>query len=206
MLAAIYKYRLQITFAIVALVVIFGGYAAYQSIMRAGKVEVEVNILPTNATAMANDTKIRNGKAYLTRGEYTVTVTAEGFKDATQNIKIDPTNHFINVALTAESAEAKAWVSKNKDKYLAFEDASGRQSAVTGKAFKSANPITTHLPYTDTYFTIGYKSPDADTVIVTVLTPSPRYRYEALKQIKNWGYDPSDLTIEFVNYKNPLGY
>ena len=69
-----------------------------------------------------------------------------------------------------------------------------------------AQPIIKDLPFKDPYFTISYKtlSRSSNDIIVTVYTTSPRYRYFALKYLKDHGYDPVDYTVEFVDFKNPL--
>ena len=70
-----------------------------------------------------------------------------------------------------------------------------------------ANPILKKIPYTDPYYQISYKTVSATSndIIITIHTPSPRYRYYAIRELKSWGYDPTDYTIEFTDFVNPLG-
>lgn len=72
--------------------------------------------------------------------------------------------------------------------------------------FVSDNPIVKQLPYQHPYYSINYKTVGETTndIIITIRTPSPRYRYSAVEKLKSWGYDPTDYSIEFIDYKNPL--
>ena len=69
-----------------------------------------------------------------------------------------------------------------------------------------ANPIVKKLPYVDPYYTIDYKtvSSTSNDIVITIHTPSPRYRYYALKQLYALGGDPTNLTVQFSDYTNPL--
>ena len=74
------------------------------------------------------------------------------------------------------------------------------------ESFVKDNPIVTNLPYINSYYSIEYKTAGetSNEITLTIRTPSPRYRYEAVKQIRGWGYDPTSFKIEFIDYKNPL--
>ncbi len=73
-------------------------------------------------------------------------------------------------------------------------------------SFIDDNPITTRLPYIDPYYTIAYKTvgETSNDIVITIRTPSPRYRYVAIEKLKAWGYDVTDYKIEFIDFKNPL--
>ncbi len=74
------------------------------------------------------------------------------------------------------------------------------------ESFIKDNPIVTNLPYINPYYSIEYKTAGetSNEITLTIRTPSPRYRYEAVKQIRGWGFDPTSFKIEFIDYKNPL--
>lgn len=73
-------------------------------------------------------------------------------------------------------------------------------------SFFEANPIAKKLPYKDPYYIISYKTiGTTNDIIITIHTPSPRYRYYALKQMYALGFDPTDYIIEYPQYTNPLG-
>ncbi len=73
-------------------------------------------------------------------------------------------------------------------------------------SLSEAQPITKRLPFNDPYYIISYKTiGTSNNIIVTVHTSSPRYRYYALKQIYVLGFNPTDYTIEYSDFKNPLG-
>lgn len=198
------KIKLAI-YVIVAIAVIVTIYAVINAINRSNKIATTVTFFPTTATVTANDIKLTSGKtAYLLPGTYTIEAKAEGFSSFTQNMTVDSSRHSIALILRPESDDAKAYAKDHQKDYTTAEGAVGTQSRQNATVIFDKNSIIKHLPVVDKYFSIGYVSADGENITVTVNTVSPQYRYAAIKQIQNWGYDPTDLSIRFTNYHNPL--
>lgn len=128
----------------------------------------------------------------------------------------DPTTSavYVHYLTPASKDEATKWIEKRTDitklEVIYLNDY--RDNRTAGLAFEeyystlSQNfPLVTKLPFRDPYYTISYRSDNEKDFSLVVYTPSPRYRYAAINQIRTFGYDPSDYKIEFVDYSNPLG-
>lgn len=118
--------------------------------------------------------------------------------------------HYYN---DASLEDAKQWISARVDiskiEVIYTKDYSDNRTAGVGgvqfyEDLAKNYPLVTKLPYKDPYYRISYRSNDANDFSLVVYTPSPRYRYAALQQIRAFGYDPSDFIVDFVNYNNPL--
>lgn len=197
----------KISFFLIALLVLGSvGYGVYIAVSRAGKEAVQVYLLPGDAALTANGERLGSGTAYLTPGEYEIKATKEGFEDFNQKITItSPNTAEIDVALKPQSEEAKKWVSENQKLYQEYEGRAGKRANQEGEEFSEKNPITSKLPVSTFLFTIGYRldtaDPSGNSIIITIAAPEG-YRRAALERFRDLGYDPTDYTIEFTNYKN----
>jgi hypothetical protein len=186
------------------LVLLVVGYGIYTSMNRAGKVAVEVSLLPKTAEATANGIDIQNGTSYLKPGTYEVVVSKRDFKTVKQRVKIDTVNKYIQIALLGETEAGERYVENNRRQYLEFESKVAAASRTTGAAFKATNPITRLLPKITLVYRIGYTKPDGENINLTIQAITPAQRQAALQQIRDWGYDPTEFTIQFTSFANPL--
>lgn len=186
------------------LLIIIWGVSTY--IDRYGKIPVVVSVVPSNASVTFSGKDSSNGTHYLQAGTYDVSVHQDGFKTQTQKVIITEgkEQNVVAVSLIAESDEAKKWANSHQDDYQKNEIYGSIQANSDGKYFTNKNPITTKLPYNDPYFTIGYIANSDQSITLTIITPSPRYRFYAIEQIRKLGYDPTDFKIVFKDFHNPL--
>ena len=191
----------------VGLFILIVAWALATYITRSGKVAVVVRVVPSSATISVNNTNIGNGTHYLKPGQYTFTATKDGFEQQkiTTTITSDKDQNVVALSLVPKSDEAQKWADSHQDEYKKNETYGAIQASNDGKYFTDKNPITTKLPFTDPYFTIGYTPNPDNTITLTVSTPSPRYRFYAVEQIRKMGYDPTDFKIVFKDFNNPLG-
>ncbi|MBI3889023.1 hypothetical protein HY312_00385, partial [Candidatus Saccharibacteria bacterium] len=117
----------------------------------------------------------------------------------------DKKQNTVAISLTPVSDTAKKWAEANQSAYKANEAYGSIEARSNGEYFRTNHPITNVLPYTDPYYKIGYKSTDNSSIIVTITTPSPRYRYIAIQKFRELGFNPTDYRIEFNDFKSPLG-
>jgi len=199
-----HKRRIQIAGIAFVILIIIWGVTTY--VARHGKVPVVVSVVPSSATVTFNGQHEGNGTHWLQAGSYTVTVKKDGFTSQTEKITVtgEKEQNVVAVSLVAESGEAKKWAADHQQDYKKNEAYGSIQANSDGKYFTAKNPITTKLPYNDPYFTIGYVANTDQSVTLTVQTPSPRYRFYAVEQIRKLGYDPTDFKIEFKDFHNPL--
>lgn len=202
------RFRLLVSLSIIAIVVF--GYIAFILLMgnRSDGIAVEVRFLPEDAEVMVNSENVKNDSIKrLGAGEYTVTAQRDGFIDYEQVFTINSQNSFIDFAMTPESEEAFEYIAQNNELYLDFEDRSGERAVLDGERFRDINPIVLELPYETFFFTIGYRvdpqDPNQENIIIEI-DAGEGYKNPALQQIRNWGYDPTTLNINFINHRNPF--
>lgn len=202
------QYRKPILLALGAVILLGIGLAGYQLYIqqtRQGKVAITVTAVPSDITITLNGSQtVKPGVTYLAPGTYSVLGHKDGFIDFKKELSLDDTHPRLTIPLVPSSDEAKKWAQDHQSEYLAIEKVGGKEAAERGAAFHKSNPIVSKLPYTNPYFTIGYQSPDSKTVELTITATSARYRYSALRQIRSWGYDPTDFRIVYTNYVSQL--
>lgn len=172
-------------------------------------VPVDIIIVPEDSRVKVGDTYIDSDKIHLRPGTYSYTVEKDGFKTFTDVIVIEDSldRQIISGRLLPVSDEAKKWYEDNKQKYLNVERVYGEQAIERGMELREDNPIISELPYRSVLFTIGYKADTKNTnpnAIIVTISAQDVYRESAVQQIRNWGYNPAELNIEFINEENPF--
>jgi len=182
-------------------------YSIYQMSYRAGKIQIVINTVPTDAKITLNDDEYKNGENYIVAGEYKIIVQKDGFKTIEISQDIIKPGDEVDIALEAESDSAKDWASKNPQAYSNFANIVDKKTNKDGAAFRTLNPIVNKLPYTNYLFSIGYKldsSDKTDNSIIITINASEQYRQAAILQVKQWGYNLADYNYEFINFDNPF--
>ncbi len=182
-------------------------WAVWIYVSRIGKLPLVVSTVPSNASVSIGGQNYGNGTQWLLPGSYAVKVEKDGFSPRQETIivSVKKDQNVLAVSLDPQSNTAKQWVSEHQSDYMNNEQYGSIQANTDGKYFTDLNPITTKLPYTDPYFTIGYSANNDQTVTLNVTTPSPRYRFYAVEKIRSLGYDPTNFKIEFKDFHSPLG-
>jgi len=192
--------------AIWALIVLLVGLLAWISIIlisRAGKTEVELLVAPTGADVLMDGKEVKPGNLHLEPGQYNFEVTKQGFKSENVTREVtEEADQIIIVALLPESDEA--WRSIRSDPaYAEIEIITGDQAREEGRVFAEANPITRELPYRGPIYDIDYKLKDPNDdnsgIVLQISLIDPAAKESALSQIRYWGYEPSDFTIEYTS-------
>lgn len=209
-----YNNRLSIAKTLIMLffivVVIVIAIALYFGITRSGTAKVSIVVAPADATVLVDGHKVSGDHVYLTEGEHTYLVSRDDFRSYGDSIDVstdDSSEQYISAALVASNDTGREYAASVPDEYSAVLEVGGTEAQKRGEAYAKQHPITTKLPYTNPLFTIGYKSdqsqPDSDEIILTIRAVSV-YRDNAINQIENWGYNPADFNIEFINEENPF--
>jgi hypothetical protein len=169
---------------------------------------INISTIPKDAGVTINGKKANKGRQYLSPGNYTVRATKEGFKTEEKKIEIKQGDSFRNVYLFPEpvSDEALEWAQKNPKLQFEKEGLAGEQSQLEGQSLSESNPVVSRLPYRSLLFNIDYSLSDKDSrvVILKIAASTSTDRSYALAQIRDWGYEPGDYLIEFVDFTNPL--
>lgn len=192
---------------ILGLVLVMGlmAFYIYQTIYRSDKVQVSVLTIPSDAKITLNKQVVGNGDSYVLPGQYTVKVEKNGFTTDTETMTFTKPTGSIDVGLTPESTDAKAWAEVHASDYTAYEGRAGAKSELAGQTLQQINPIVKNLPFENLLFKIGYIADPVDssgnTIIITVNAPEG-YRQAAINKIAEWGFKPAELNIIFVGYEN----
>lgn len=172
-----------------------------------GKIVVRIRAIPADSEITINGKRGSSGSKKLVPGNYTFSATRGGFAKAESTITVTKESEDINVRLllTPVSEKAIKWASDHSDEYQELEAQAGEESAEQGEAFNEKYPITSRLPFKNLLFSINYTTLDTKNGFKILIEASTaKDRQYAIRQIKNWGYDPSDYEIVFTNFNNPL--
>lgn len=197
-----------ISIAIVALVAIPVALWIRTSISQQGTVQVAILTVPEDATVVVKDVSYTGKKSFrIAPGVYEVKTSKEGFSETTQTITVsEDTKTTVIAALNPESIEAQQWAQRNQLKYTRLEGQAGQLANEKGRAFNEEYPITKKLPLQKATYRLGYRqvSEKASDGIIVTISAYQGYREAALQELRDLGFDPSDYTIEFTNYRNPF--
>lgn len=178
-----------------------------QFVLRYNKQQVVLDILPNYSTITINGKTYKNGSIYLEPGKYSAEISAEGFEKVTEVFTLAKSSpSVLKVSLAPNSQVGYQWVNNNENLYGKREEEGAIESRRLGTDLINAQSIVEFLPYRGKSYSIGYRTPDGtpDSLIITITAGNSLSRELALSRIKNWGYDPADLPIQFVGYQNPL--
>ena len=197
--------------AIIAVILLlgFGAYTIYVSMQRAGKLAVKLVVVPGDAKIDMNGQTVSAYGLYVSPGDYVFSASKEGFKTMEAHTHIaEGLPNTVTLPLEPESEEAKKWVQQNQNQYAALEGAAGKAANEQGEAVSEKNPVIRILPYKNFLYTIGYKNdlsdPTGKSIIITI-DATPGYRNAATRKLRELGYDPTQLKIEFTKYESPFG-
>jgi hypothetical protein len=167
---------------------------------------LEVTVVPGDATVVINDSRYKPGKITVPPGEVTIKAEREGFATLTQKVVVADSLQQVVFALTAQSAEAKAWAKKNQKAYSNAETLGSIAAQQQSQVLNDKYPLLSKLPYDASFYKINYVSedPKTNTIYIRIDSTSPMGRQVALEQIREWGYEPTDYKIIFAGLANPL--
>lgn len=168
---------------------------------------VTISKVPKDTRVFIDNKEVRGSKTNLPNGKYEVTGEKDGFEEFKETIMIDDFNRLVVVSLLPSSDEAKKWFEENNDLYLEQEKLVSEQASTSTENISTVNPVIAVLPIDGYTYKIGYVLDQTDTsgrsIIVTIDT-SNGYRNAAIGAIYKAGFDPAELSINFIDYKNPF--
>jgi len=182
-------------------------YYIYQTIDRSNKLQITINLVPSDSRITLNNKPYSNGINYVLPKEYKVIVEKSGFKTVATTVNIDANGDQINISLAAQSDEAKKWAANNTNMYKTFENIVNQEANKNGEELSAKNPIIKKLPFKNYLYSIGYKLDSSDKTgnsIIITINSSEQYRQSAISQIERWGFNIADFNIEFNDFTNPF--
>jgi hypothetical protein len=188
--------------------VLFVVYVAGMAIGHTGKTKVELLVVPRDAAVSVNGQTFTDTTLYLTPGTYTFTAKRDGFDTESQTVDIKGSHHEVDLLAVPNSPVGNAYLNAHPDEEKIREDAGSKSANEAGLALQKKTPLIAQLPYTDITgpFSIDYgpSSTQKNGSFILISDSSPNGRVNALKWIKQQGYDPVNMEIHFDDFTNPL--
>lgn len=195
-----------VTLILTVLVSISVLYFGYIFFTRYGKTAVTILTSPDLAEiSFGENRKITGSQTlYLSPGNYSFHATRPEFSSETVTTTVtkEPTKLVFVLTPLTERARKEA----EQSSYLAEIDKAMADSLSKEQAgLEKKNPVIKKLPISNLIYSIGYKADNSreNGVIIEIQT-SPGYRNSTLSVLKNNGFDPTQLNINFKDYDNPF--
>jgi hypothetical protein len=173
-----------------------------------GKIRVLIQVAPADSEITINGVRSSSGEKYLKPGEYYIIASRQYFTEDRQHIKVVNTPIEVDLLPEPSTQEAQKYLTLHPDVETSREAIGGKRTNLTGLQLEAGTPIIKQLPYTDITgpFTIDYgPSPTRKNgIFLIVSNSSPEGRVNALKWIRQQGYDPTNLEIRFDDFVNPI--
>lgn len=183
-------------------------FSLFTYIGRSGKLGITISVVPKDSKITIDDKKAGSGKVYVSRGTHTFKASKEGHKDATTTVAITQAGQIVYLLPEPTSKEATDRTKSDSEYQMEREALAGAQTDQEGRALQEKNPILNMLPqpFNQKRYAIDYEISNRSKtgVVLQITAADPEARRYALEDIKSWGYDVSDLYIEFDDFKNPL--
>lgn len=183
-------------------------YLLALSVSRNGETRVAIHVIPDDSQVLLNDQSIKPGTHYLRPDRYTFIAKKAGFKDDAQTVTVKAEVVDVNLIPEPDSYEARQYLADNPDVQAAREAIGGQRANQKGLQLEQKTPLIKLLPYTDISgpFSIDYGPSDKqkDGIVIVVSNSSADGRVNAIKWIKQQGYNPADMEIRFEDFNNPL--
>lgn len=191
---------------IIAVFILFTLWYTAAQISKIGKIPVDIETSPENATVTINGKNTHTGINYLKEGTYTFTATKPGYDTASQTATVSKINNYIALIPNPVSNQVKNEANSTEEAMRA-ESIAGMAAAASGAALQSDNPIIKKLPYSDLSgpFKIdyGYNQDNQSSLYLLVSYTTPDSRQKAIKWLKSNGVDLTTREILFSDFNNP---
>lgn len=184
------------------LVVLFVILAVVNFVSQADKTaKLEIEVAPSDATIILNQSKTRGGKRRIEPGKYTVTVSRAGFAVQSKEVTLkDGSDEYVGIALESNSPSTKDWYSEHpKDLKIAERITSinfDQQSE------KNTDPILGSLPFVgpgETY-QIDYSATDSNgKVSVVVSYVNEEAKQDAVNWFSNNNFDITKYNVTYTD-------
>lgn len=180
-------------------------FAVVSGIQARGKVAITFVTAPEQVTIKLNGAQVGKNARVLP-GTYELVVERDGFKSYSQQITIstDEGSKEFPVALTPLSDAAHQTAEKEQKLYADIEAAGGKRAEQEGVDFVTNNPIVRYIPFKTGYYAIDYGKDASQNLVIQITASSPLGRKVAIEKIRDWGFDPTDLRIEYLGFTNNL--
>ena len=162
-------------------------------------------ITPASSKITINGQSRHSGTIRVRPGEYKIVVSRVGFSSDTYstNVKKGATSQ-VGIVLVSNSISTASWYYNHPADEEIAEGISSRENTAAAQVAVNAVPLIKLLPFTGPNFAyqINYGSkPDSNSAIpiIYITAQSQQAQQEALAWIRTVGYNPSKMTIQYIN-------
>ncbi len=192
----------------VVMVLVFAGYKIGLAISRRGMTPVTIYVAPSDSQVYIDGDESKSGVVYMTPGKYDFSAAREDFKEdkKTKSVGDKPVNVYL--LPTPSNAAGAAYIRNNIEVQAEQASVYDKMASEQHDNLSKNSPLLNKLPYTDieNYFSIDYGASETrkDNIELVVSNSTSEGRLNALKWIRQQGYDPTDFEVKFVDFDNPL--
>jgi hypothetical protein len=165
---------------------------------------LQVDVVPNDSTATLNGRKIATGRAIgANQGIYTLKITRNGFATQTQSVTIKNRQaKEVQIYMLSNGPVGDDWLGLHPTQAIEIEGSGSRAYDKLSAENTANNPIVTQLPLYDPRFRIDYGGSsehpnDSSAIGIYITAQTPDARQAALQLIRDKGFDPSTMEINF---------
>ena len=164
--------------------------------------KINLAVAPSGATITINGSRVKPGIVGVKPGVNSVVVKKDGFSDNRKTISIQKGQSInITIALTSNSVSTQSWYQNNPGDETILEQQMGQQYNQQSTKAVEQVPLIQSLPYVSPSlaYRIDYGEPLAGTKVpgIYITAPNSVGQKQALQWIRDQGYDPTTLNIQY---------
>jgi hypothetical protein len=165
---------------------------------------INITVTPSVATITLNGQHASNGKNKVKPGNYTVTASYKGFTTVSKQVSAQKgQTATVGIILESNSPLTASWYQSHSKDQTTAEVIAGRDFDTKAAQQAKSQPIINLLPYIGPGFEYridyGLKPSDSSNPVIYIQTDSDQGKQDALDWIKNQGFNPSTLNIQYVD-------
>jgi len=195
----------------ILVIVILGGvfvYSISQFIAHHGQSQLSLQIAPSSAqVTIDGKTYPANATVYVTKSKHVVHASLQNFTDEEQTIDLsNRASGTVSIALNPANAAGEQYLSDHPEYQLEREAVGGTDQGA--QVALAATPLINKLPvdningpYSIDY---GQSTLQKNGSVIIISNSSPDGRKNAIKWIRQQGFDPTTLEINYSDFSNPL--
>jgi hypothetical protein len=190
---------------IVALILVFGGLIYYTVREESYTAKINLVVTPASSKITLNGKSHGQGTIRVKPGNYKIVVSKAGFSSDTYSTTVKKgAISQVGIVLISNSISTAGWYFTHPTDEQVAEGISSRENTAAAQEAVDAVPLIKLLPFTGPGFEyqINYGSkPGSDSAIpiIYITAQSPQAQQDALAWIRTVGYDPSKMTIQYIN-------
>ena len=193
------KRQFWIIFGLVLAFMLVLAYLAYYQSLSA---KLDVSVSPHESKITINGRPRKIGDYRVKPGKYVVVFSMSGFATTSQTVNVSKgKTGYANAVLVPNSSSTNGWYLNHPKDESAAEGISSNNNDRQAQASVNNNPLITLLPYIgpDFEYRVDYGNQLSNGLPIIYITgPTQQDQQLGLDWIKNAGFDPSKMNIQYI--------